>query len=162
MKKKSSPVNIAIGSDHVGMPLKCVLVDHLIERGHTVTDVGCFSDQEIDYPVIARRAADEILSSNVRLGILICGTVIGMAIAANKIPGIRAAACCEPFTAKVSREHNDTNVLSLGARVTGRELALMITDTWLDARFEGGRHAQCLQLIADLEQEGKISVSTIG
>ncbi len=128
-------MNIVIGSDHGGYELKKEVIRHLADRGFTVTDVGCDSPLSCDYPVYAKKACDTLKSGAAELGILICGTGIGMSMAANKESGIRAALCHDVFSAKATREHNDANILCLGARVVGPGLALMIIDTFLDTPF---------------------------
>ena len=131
---------IAIGNDHSGVELKNIISDHLIMKGYNVINMGTDCTEDCDYPVYAKKVASEVLSGNAELGILICGTGVGMAITANKIKGIRAAACSEPCSARLSKEHNDTNILAFGARIIAKELAKMIVDSWLDASFKGGRH----------------------
>ncbi|MDD5219538.1 MAG: ribose 5-phosphate isomerase B [Candidatus Bipolaricaulis sp.] len=133
-------MRIAIGADHAGVLLKQHLVDGIL-RGHDVTDVGANSTEPVDYPDIARAVVKRIRRGEVERGILICGTGIGMAMAAGKFPGIRAATCTDSFSAEMSRRHNDANVLCLGARVLGTGLAEHIVGAWLEALFEGGRHA---------------------
>ncbi len=128
---------IAIGCDHGGVELKKQLIEHLQARGIEVQDVGCYTEESCDYPVYARKVADLVLKGQCRLGILVCGTGIGMSIAANKIPGIRAALCGDCFSARATRSHNDANILCLGARVIGSELAFCIADIFLDTDFSG-------------------------
>ncbi|MGO1492647.1 MAG: ribose 5-phosphate isomerase B [Ruoffia tabacinasalis] len=142
-------MNIAIGADHGGFSLKEKVVKHLQEEGHEVVDKGTYSEDSVDFPDYSKQVTKAIQDESVELGILICGTGIGMSIAANKQKGIRAALCGDVFSAKATREHNNTNVLCLGARVTGDSLALMIVDTWLNAEFEGGRH---IKRLAKLEE----------
>lgn len=126
---------IAIGCDHGGIDLKDQLVEHLKKRGIDCKDVGCYSSESCDYPVYAHKVTDLVNSKECELGILICGTGIGMSIAANKVKGIRAALCSDCFSAEMTRLHNNANVLCLGARVIGPELAFRIADTFLDADF---------------------------
>jgi len=133
-------MKIAIGADHAGILLKSHLLGGILE-GHEVTDVGTHSAEPVDYPDIARAVAKRIRRGEAERGILICGTGIGMAMAAGKFPGIRAATCTDSFSAEMSRRHNDANVLCLGARVLGTGLAEHIVGAWLAAPFEGGRHA---------------------
>ena len=142
-------VSLAIGSDHVGYPLKEVLKEFFRSNEILVKDMGTYSTDRTDYPTFARSVAEAVQSNECEKGILICGSGVGMAIAANKFSGIRAVVCTEPYSAKVSREHNDTNILALGARVVGNELAKMIVDAWLSGQFEGGRHAKRLLLLND-------------
>src|ERR1041385_1005642 len=132
---------IAIGSDHVGYPLKGEIKKYLDELGYTYQDFGTLSAERTDYPLYAKGVTSAVSSGSADLGILICGTGVGMSITANKVKGIRAVVCSEPYSAMLSRQHNNTNVLALGARVVGLELARMILKAWLEAEFEGGRHA---------------------
>ena len=138
---------IAIGCDHVGYELKPVIVEHLKTRGIDVVDYGTDDIERTDYPVYGRSVAEAVAEKNVDGGILICGTGVGISIVANKIKGIRAVVCSEPYSARLSKQHNDTNILALGARVVGSELAKMIVDAWLDAEFEGGRHKARVSMI---------------
>lgn len=142
MKRK-----IAVGCDHVGYELKPVIIEHLENRGIEVVDYGTNDSERTDYPIYGRSVAQAVAEKNVDGGILICGTGVGISIVANKIKGIRAVVCSEPYSAKLSKEHNDTNILALGARVIGSEMAKMIVDAWLDAEFEGGRHKARVSMI---------------
>ncbi len=146
---------IVIGSDHVGYDLKENIKAYLDDLGIACQDVGAFSSEPSDYPVYAGLAVRSILSGEAERGILVCGTGIGMSIAANKFPGIRAAACSEPYSAALARQHNDANVLAFGARVVGAGLARSIVEAWLKAVFEGGRHANRLKMIARIETENQ-------
>ena len=131
---------IALGSDHAGLALKRELVTVLQKRGETVVDLGCDSEQSCDYPDFGHAVAKGIAEGRYRLGVLVCGTGIGMSIAANRHRGVRAALCTEALAARMSREHNDANVLCMGARIVGPGLAVAILEAFLDGRFEGGRH----------------------
>jgi ribose 5-phosphate isomerase B len=131
---------IAIGCDHAGLALKTAIRAALEQRGELVHDVGTHSEASCDYPDFAHEVAKGVADGRYRLGLLVCGTGIGMAIAANRHRGVRAVVCGESFSAKMSRSHNDANVLCIGARVTGPGLALDIVDTFLRTAFEGGRH----------------------
>ena len=131
---------IAIGCDHVGFELKTHIIEHLQGKGYSIKDFGTHGTQRTDYPVFGKAVAEAVTSGECEKGILICGTGVGISIAANKVKGVRAVVCSEPYSALLSRQHNDTNILALGSRVAGRELALMIVDTWLGGEFEGGRH----------------------
>ncbi|MFV0437699.1 MAG: ribose 5-phosphate isomerase B [Desulfopila sp.] len=131
---------IAIGADHGGYEMKVNLRELLERLGHEVVDVGCHSSASVDYPDFAASLCQLILSRTCQLGVLICGTGIGMSLAANRQPEIRAALCHDAFTARLSRQHNDANVLCLGARVTGPGVAEEIVRVWLESEFEGGRH----------------------
>ena len=133
-------LQIAIGSDHGGFEYKSEIIDYLKENGYTYTDVGTYSKESCDYPIIAKKVAQKIVSGEADRGILICGTGIGMSIAANKVKGIRAALCSDTFSAKATRAHNNSNILCLGQRVIGDCLALDIVTVWLNTEFEGGRH----------------------
>ena len=141
-------MKIAIACDHVAVSLKKELLEYLQGReGLTLDDLGTEDGQRVDYPTFAGKLARAVADGTYTLGILLCGTGAGMSIAANKVKGIRAVVCSEPYTAKLSREHNDSNVLCMGARVIGAELAKMIADAWLDAQFEGGRHQVRVDMI---------------
>jgi len=148
-------MKIAIGCDHVGIILKPAIIEHLTQRGITVIDKGAHSDTRTDYPIYGKAVAEAVASGVADLGILICGSGIGISITANKVNGIRAVVCSEPYSAKLSRSHNNTNVLAFGSRVIGSELAKMIVDAWLDSRFEGERHQKRVEMIADVEEEQK-------
>ena len=152
----NSSKRIAIGSDHIGYPLKEEIKKYLEELGYTYQDLGTNSAERTDYPRFARPVTSAISAGNADLGILICGTGVGMSITANKVKGIRAVVCSEPYSAMLSRQHNNTNVLALGARVVGSELARMIVKAWLEAEFEGGRHAARLELISQIEAERSV------
>ncbi|AVL42594.1 ribose 5-phosphate isomerase B [Streptobacillus moniliformis] len=134
-------MKIAIGNDHSGVDFKNQLVDYLLSKGIEVLNVGTDSADSVDYPDIAKEVSKNVLNKNVDFGILICGTGIGISIAANRISGIRAALVTNELCARLSRQHNDANVLVLGARVTGIELAKSCIDAFLSADFEGGRHS---------------------
>ena len=144
---------IAIGSDHVGYPLKEEIKKYLDKLGYPYQDFGAHSTERTDYPLFAREVTSAISSETADAGILICGTGVGMAITANKVKGIRAVVCSEPYSALLSRQHNNTNILALGSRVVGSELARMIVKAWLEAEFEGGRHASRLEIISQIEGE---------
>ena len=140
---------IIIGSDHGGYRLKNEIIQHLKtikDVEYSITDVGCFSEEACDYPQIAKTVAKDVLATKSK-GILVCGTGIGMSIAANRFEGIRASHCTDTFTARMTRAHNDSNILCLGQRVTGLGLALDIVDTWLKTAFEGGRHQKRIDMI---------------
>ena len=146
-------MNIAIASDHVGLELKRALAEHMREQGHTVTDFGTDSPQRCDYPYYGFLAASAVAEGSCDRAVLCCGTGIGISLAANKVRGIRCAVCSEPYSAKLSRKHNDTNALSLGSRVVGKDLALMILDSWLNTDFEGGRHFTRVDMIRKIEEQ---------
>ena len=144
---------IALGCDHGGYELKQEIKKYLDEKGIEYKDYGCDSLDSVDYPVYAKKVAHAIVDGECEKGILICGTGLGISLAANKVKGIRAAVCSEPFTAKMARVHNNCNILAFGARVVGAELAKMIVETWLDAEFEGGRHQRRVDLITAIEEK---------
>ncbi len=133
-------MKIALGSDHGGFRLKSEIIVHLKNKGIEYKDLGTYDEKSVDYPDFGQAVGEAVASGEFDKGIVICGTGIGISIAANKVPGIRAALCGDCFSAKVSREHNDANVLALGERVIGTELAKMIVDIWLETEFIGGRH----------------------
>jgi ribose 5-phosphate isomerase B len=140
-------MKICIGSDHGGYALKLEIIEHLKARGFEVTDVGCDSDKSCDYPVYAKAVTDIITEKKADLGILVCGTGIGMSMAANKVEGIRAALCHDVFSAKATREHNNANILCMGARVVGAGLAEMIVDTFVDTPFSNDeRHIRRISM----------------
>lgn len=138
-------VKIAIGSDHGGFALKQMIAKELLTLGHEIEDVGCHSLQSVDYPDYVLKVVSEITGGTCPCGILICGTGIGMSMAANRNPQIRAALCHNEYTARMSREHNDANILCLGARVIGEGVAMEIVKAWLAASFTGGRHQQRIE-----------------
>ena len=144
---------IAIGSDHGGYALKQEIMAYLESQGVSYRDYGCYSEESCDYPDIAAAVCSAINGGDCEKGILICGTGLGISLAANKVKGIRAAVCSEPFTAKMARAHNNCNILAFGARVVGPELAKMIVETWLNTDFEGGRHQRRVDLITDIENK---------
>lgn len=144
-------MNIYLGSDHGGFELKEALKPFLIEAGHHVMDQGTDSPASVDYPDYAKAVGEAVLADEGSLGIVICGTGIGISIAANKIKGIRAALCSEEFSARMARRHNNANVLALGGRTTGVELAKSIVEVFLSESFEGDRHARRVQKICGLE-----------
>jgi ribose 5-phosphate isomerase B len=145
-------MRIALGSDHGGNQLKREIVSLLTEKKITYIDLGCNCDQSVDYPDYAVPVAEKVISGEADLGILICGTGIGMSIAANKVKGIRAAVVSDEFSARMSREHNNANILALGERVIGADLAKSIVSTWLTATFQGDRHERRVQKIHAIEE----------
>ena len=142
---------IAIGSDHGGFELKEALKKHLDSAGVQYEDFGCYDTNSVDYAFIAKKVCDSVVEGKCEKGILVCGTGIGMSMAANKVKGIRAAVCGDCFSAKFTRLHNDANVCCLGARVVGPGLACEIVDLYLNTPFEGGRHARRVAQIAEIE-----------
>jgi len=147
---------VAIGSDHGGFELKQAIVAHLQERGMQFKDFGVFCNESADYPDIAVKVAEAVANGEFDKGLLFCGTGVGISIAANKVEGIRAANCHDVFSAQMSREHNDANILAMGGRVIGAGLAAMIVDVWLATEFSGGRHGRRIGKIADYEKNRKV------
>ena len=148
-------MKIGIGNDHVGYEMKQEIIDHLKERGYEVVDYGAYSSERCNYPVYGEKVANAIVNGEVDLGVLICGTGVGISLVANKVKGIRACVCSEPYTAKLSRMHNNAQIIAFGARVIGPELAMMIVDEFLNAEFQGGRHAERVALITEIENRQK-------
>jgi ribose 5-phosphate isomerase B len=153
---------IAIGSDHRGFALKEAIVPLLAELGHQHLDLGCHDGSSVDYPDIAERVATAVAKGEANCGVLICGTGIGMSITANKVPGIRAALCSDPMSAKMAREHNDANVLCMGGAMIGEWLAREITLAYLTSEFEGGRHARRVAKISRLESGSQLKKAAPG
>lgn len=144
-------MKIAIGNDHTAVTMKSHIAEYLRVQGHEVIDFGTDSTQSTDYPIYAEKVAKAVVSGDCERGILICGTGIGISIAANKVRGVRCALCGDCFSAQMAREHNDANVLALGARVLGAGLALKIVDTFLDSAFAGGRHERRVAKLMAIE-----------
>jgi ribose 5-phosphate isomerase B len=145
---------VAVGADHAGFLLKQNLKSWLVAQGHTVLDVGTHSPDSVDYPDFAAAVSRAVSVGDATRGVLVCGTGIGMALAANKVPGIRAGVCGDVETARLSRQHNDLNVLALAGRATPSDRAIAIVSAWLDTPFEGGRHERRLAKVSDLEVTG--------
>ena len=148
-------MRISLGCDHAGCSLKREIMDLLSRLGHDTLDRGCFGELSVDYPDFAALVCDDVVSAEASLGILICGSGIGMSIAANKRRGVRAALCHDTYSAKMSRQHNDANILCLGQRIVGVGLALEIVTAWLQEEFVGGKHTLRLQKIAEHETANK-------
>jgi ribose 5-phosphate isomerase B len=146
-------MRIAIASDHAGFDLKAAVIEHLQAAGHDPSDLGTDSTAPVDYPAFCAAAARAVVSGDADLGIVIGGSGQGEQIAANKVHGARAALCHDEFTARLSRQHNNANVLALGARVLATQLALVIVDEWLATDFEGGRHQARIDQVAEIERE---------
>ncbi|MCI5996834.1 MAG: ribose 5-phosphate isomerase B [Peptoniphilaceae bacterium] len=142
-------MKIIIGNDHSAVEMKNEIIKFLEDLGHEVENVGTNDHTSVDYPVFARKVCKKVLENKDSLGIAICGTGIGISIACNKVKGIRAALCSENFSAKMTRKHNNANVLCLGARVTGIELAKDIVKTFIDEKFEGGRHQKRIDMLEE-------------
>ncbi|GIM29666.1 ribose-5-phosphate isomerase [Clostridium polyendosporum] len=146
-------MKIALGSDHGGFRLKSEIIKHLKNKGIEYNDFGTLNEESCDYSDFAVQVAEAVAAKEYDFGILICGTGIGISIAANKVPGVRAALCSDTFSAHATREHNDANILALGERIVGAGLALDIVDTFLNSKFEGGRHQKRIDKIADIEKK---------
>ena len=144
---------IAIGSDHAGFALKQEVVKYLKEKGIEIKEMGCMDGTSCDYPLVAKEVCTEVTSGRAELAILICGTGVGMSIAANKVNGIRAALCTDYYTAKYTRLHNNSNILCMGARTIGSGSAMELVDVFLNTEFEGGRHARRVEKIMKLEEK---------
>ena len=145
-------MKLAIGNDHVAIEMKNDIKAHLESKGIEIVDVGTDSPERFNYPVSGYKVAQLVADGQVDGGVLICGTGVGISLAANKVRGIRACVCSEPYTAKLSKQHNNTNIIAFGARVVGIETAKMIVDEWLAAEFEGGRHQVRIDMIAEIEE----------
>ena len=156
--REEPSMKIGIGNDHAAVELKNIISEHLKERGCEVVNFGTDTSESFDYPIAGYKVGKAVANGEVDLGILICGTGVGISLAANKVEGVRAVVCSEPFSAKLSRMHNNTNVLAFGARVVGSELAKMIVDEWLDAEFEGGRHERRVNLLNEIDQTRGLKV----
>lgn len=144
---------IALGCDHGGYKLKEAIIKYLEDKHITYKDFGTYSKESVDFPKYATLVSESVKTQECESGILCCGTGVGMSIAANKVPGIRAAVVGDCFTAKVTKEHNNANIICIGERVTGESLALMIVETWLNAKFENGRHNIRLKQVDDIERK---------
>jgi ribose 5-phosphate isomerase B len=149
---------VAVGCDHGGFAVKAPIVEKLGELGCEVVDVGCDSEEIVRYPHYSRRVAGMVGRGEVQRGVLICSTGIGMSIAANKVKGVRAALCTDGYMARMTRRHNDSNVLCLGGRITGIFELLDIVEIWLSEEYQGGRHAISLGIIAEQEEQFGLSV----
>ena len=145
-------MKIAIGNDHVAVEMKKEIQVYLEEKGHAVINVGTDSSERFNYPVSGYKVARMVVDGDVDAGVLICGTGVGISLAANKVQGIRACVCSDPYAAKLSKQHNNTNIIAFGARVIGIETAKMIVDEWLQAEFQGGRHQTRVDMITEIEE----------
>lgn len=141
---------IAVASDHGGFALKNIVKAHLIERGFKVVDLGTDSEASVDYPVYGKACGEAVASGKADIGIVVCGTGIGISIAANKVKGIRCGLCTSVEMAKLTKQHNNANILALGGRTTAPELAVEIVDAWLDTEFEGGRHERRTAMLDEM------------
>lgn len=146
-------MTIGIGNDHAAVEMKNEIVDYLVEKGYDVVNYGTDTHDSCDYPVYGEKVGRAVAAGYVDCGILICGTGVGISLAANKVKGVRAVVCSEPYSAKLSKQHNNTNILAFGARVIGIEMAKMIVDEWLGAEFLGGRHQKRVDMIMAIENE---------
>lgn len=144
-------MKIAMGNDHTALEMKAAIKEHVEAKGYEVIDFGTNSTGSCDYPEFGEKVGRAVAAKDVDYGIAICGTGIGIGIAASKVKGIRVCTCSEPYSARLSRMHNDTNVLTFGARVIGVEMAKMIVDEWLDNRYEGGRHQRRVDQLTEIE-----------
>ena len=152
--RRESIMKIGFGNDHTGVDLKKMLMEHLEAKGYECVNYGTDSyDRGDDYPVPGLAVAEAIKKGEVDKGVLICGTGVGISLTANKVPGIRACVCSEPYTAKLTVQHNNANIIAFGARVIGSETAKMIVDEFFGAKFEGGRHQRRLDMITDVEKK---------
>lgn len=145
-------MKIAIGNDHVAVDMKLEIKKHLEALGHEVVNYGTDSSERTDYPIYGERVGRAVASGECDVGVLICGTGIGISLAANKVKGVRAAVCSEPYSARLTRQHNNANIIAFGARVVGISVAEMIVDEFLNAEFEGGRHADRVNMISAIEE----------
>ena len=152
-------MRIAIGNDHVALEMKKEIRAWLEEKGIEIIDVGTNSPERFNYPVSRYKVAKLVASKEVDAGVLICGTGVGISLAANKVHGIRACVCSDPYTARLSKQHNNTNIIAFGARVIGIETAKMIVEEWLNAVYEGGRHQTRIDMIAEIEQTQSLAAA---
>ena len=152
-------MKLAIGNDHAAVEMKNEIVEHLKGKGVEVVNVGTDTPERFDYPVAGYRVAKLVAAGEADGGVLICGTGVGISLAANKVDGIRACVCSDPYTARLSKQHNNTNIIAFGARVIGIETAKMIVDEWLAAEYEGGRHQTRIDMIAEIEQTQKLAAA---
>lgn len=144
---------IALGADHGGFELKEAIKKELEEKGIEYKDLGVYSKESVDYPIYALAVAESIVNKECERGIICCGTGIGVSMVANKVPGIRAAVVGDVFSARATKQHNNANIICLGARTTGEGLALLIVEEWLNAKFEGGRHQNRIDMITEVEKK---------
>ena len=152
-------MKLAIGNDHAAVELKNIVMAHLEERGIELVNVGTNTTESFDYPISGYRVGKLVASGEVDGGVLICGTGVGISLAANKVEGVRACVCSEPYSAALSKRHNNTNVICFGARVVGDEMAKLIVDSWLDATYEGGRHDRRVAMLNEIDRTGSLAVA---
>ena len=156
-------MNIVIGSDHFGFPIKAALIQHLDELGHQVEDVGCRGeDDATDYPDIAVELARRVANGEFTRGVLVCGTGVGMAMVANKVPGVRAACCHDPYSAERARKSNDAQIITFGAQIVGPSLACSLLDHWLASEFGGGRSLPKVAKIKELDDRLAAGLAALG
>ena len=146
-------MKIAIGNDHAAIELKKTIKEYLESLGNEVVDLGANENKGISYTVFGEAVAEKVVAKEVDFGVLICGTGVGISIAANKVPGIRAAVCSDPTTARLVKEHNNANIIAFGARIVGSEAAKDIVDAYMNATFQGGRHEERVNMITDIEKK---------
>ncbi len=150
-------MKLAIGNDHVAVQMKNEIMEYVRNKGIEIINVGTDSEERFNYPVSGYRVGKMVASGEVDGGILICGTGVGISLAANKVHGVRACVCSEPYSAKLSKQHNNSNIIAFGSRVIGIETAKMIVDEWLNAQYEGGRHQKRIDMIAEIEETQNLS-----
>lgn len=158
-RKETEMKKLAIGNDHVAVEMKNELKKYLEDKGYEVVNVGTDSSGSFNYPVSGYKVAKLVASGEVDGGILICGTGVGISLVANKVKGIRCCVCSEPYSAKLSKQHNNSNIIAFGARVIGIEMAKMIVDEWLNAEFQGGRHQNRVDMIMEIEATQKLGAA---
>ena len=144
-------VKIGIGNDHTALALKTIIIEHLKQKRYEIVDFGTNLSEVTDYPIYGEKVAKALVRTEIDFGILICGTGIGISLAANKVKGVRAAVCSEPYSAAMAKRHNNANIIAFGARVVGSEMAKMIVDSWLDVEFEHGIHEKRVNMLMRLE-----------
>lgn len=152
-------MKLAIGNDHAATELKFQIMAYLEQKGIEVINVGTDTNDSFDYAIAAYKAGKIVAAGEADGGILICGTGVGISMAANKVKGIRAAACSDPVTARLTKQHNNANIICFGARIVGLEMAKAIVDAWLNAEFEGGRHQNRIDMIAEIEETQNLSAA---
>ena len=152
-------MKLAIGKDHVAVEMKKEIQAYLEEKGYEVINVGTDDSGRFDYPISGYKVGKMVAAGEVDGGILICGTGVGISLAANKVKGVRCCVCSEPYSAKLSKQHNNTNIIAFGARVIGVELAKMIVDEWLNAEFEGGRHQRRVDMIMEIQDTQELEAA---
>lgn len=145
-------MKLVVGSDHVGLLLKRHLIEYLKQQGHEIIDVGADSEERTDYPIYGHKAAQLVISGEADYGVLVCGTGVGISLAANKVNGIRAVVCSESYSAYMARFHNNANMVSMGARVIGEAVAEQIVDAFLNTDYEGGRHQRRIDMLSEIEK----------